>query len=132
MQDIRNAVSEKFVQLQADAFAFLPRDLDLIVLEIAFDETEEPITLGQVRSETVHVMTLHGRIFYRAGMEHNKIELVMPPAVLESTSANNLKAALLRRLPWSLAQHQVSLQTVRLACQFGQRCRMSTVGTASQ
>lgn len=102
VQDIRNAVSEKFVQLQADAFAFLPRDLDLIVLEIAFDETEEPITLGQVRSETVHVMTLHGRIFYRAGMEHNKIELVMPPAVLESTSANNLKAALLRRLPWSL------------------------------
>ena len=106
VQDIRNAVCERFFVLQAAALERLPRDLDTIVMELAFDEKEEPITMGEVRSETVHIMTIHARIFHRKGSESSKIELAMAPAILDNTRGENLKAALLHRLPWSLHAFQ--------------------------
>ncbi len=80
------------------------------ILELAWDETLEPVRL-EARAELTHTMMLHGRLtcMHDGGFTY---ELVMPPALLESTCAANLWAALSARLPvdfrW-LRQHNVTL-----------------------
>lgn len=102
MQEIRNACSERFWQLQLEALGARGR-ADVCIMELALDETEEPCKLD-VRSETVHVMTAHARVFERAGLETKDLDIIMPVSVIESTSAETLKAALFQRLPVSLSQ----------------------------
>ena len=105
VQEIRNSVGEKYMVMQTQALAEL-RNLDVVVLEIAFDETEEPITIAGVRSQSTHVMACHLRLFHRTGGATAKIDIVIPTVLLESTTAENLAAAVNRGLPLSLANIQ--------------------------
>ena len=57
VQDIRDAVAEKYIALQAEAIRQLG-DANWRIMEIALDETEEPLLLD-CRNETAHVMLLH-------------------------------------------------------------------------
>ena len=100
VQKVRDAVSEMFMLEQTVALEELSQRLSYHVLEVAFDETEESISVDSVRAETQHVMTLHGRLMYKEeGHRCEKVDLVMPSAFLEDTKAETLYEAFRRRIP---------------------------------
>ena len=100
VQNVRHACAEQFLRFQLEALHRLGR-ADTMILEVALDETEEP-TRVDVRAETVHMMTVHARLFHRRGQETKRVDIVMPMATVESTASEALKAALWNRLPMPL------------------------------
>ena len=102
VQDIRNAVAEKFCQEQRRAFLSLD-EADAGVLEIALDETEMALTL-QANESKAHVIVIHARLSMRSGDEEKSIEVVVPPAVIGSTAAPHLLKALQVRMPFSIVE----------------------------
>ena len=103
VQEIRNAVAERFLLEQQGRLKALRPGYDTVFLEVAFDETEEPVSLNSVRSEIVSIMTLHLRFFGRRGGGTEKFDVVLPPAAVATTAAEHLKGALMSRLPLPLA-----------------------------
>ena len=101
VQNVRNALSEWFLRHQQQAMRAFGH-ADTVIVEVSFDETEEPARVSVI-SETVQMMTVHARIFRRAGGVSQRFDVIVPPVALESTSAENLKAGLLRHLPFSLS-----------------------------
>ena len=100
VQAVRDAVAETFIQIQKNELQELRR-ADHVILEIALDETEEHVTM-EVRSEICHVMTIHAKMLMRRGVNLQRIELVMPPALVENTRAESLLGGVINRLPLSL------------------------------
>ena len=102
IQQVRDAVAEHFMQLQKEGLQNLRRS-DIQFIEIAMDETELPTNVD-FPAEAVHHMVVHVIITRHRRREPMTIELTLPPALLESTSAEHLFAALVVRLPFTLHQ----------------------------
>lgn len=102
VQDIRNAVARKYVVLQRQAFDAMGQ-FDSGIFQIALDETEMPLALLAVGTKA-HVIVIHARLTMRRGQQVEHIEVVVPPAALESTSAAHLLRALQARMPFSVAE----------------------------
>lgn len=104
VQEVRNAVSEKFMRIQEAALHGLGH-ATVTILELALDETEEPARM-EIRAETVSIMTMHVKVFRREGQSCHRFDIIVPMSALASTAAETLMAAISRRLP-------ISLETVR-------------------
>ena len=104
VHNVRSAVSEELVCRQISELQALPRNHQLCMLELAFDETEEALSLDKVRSETVQMMTLQARLFLRRSPTDSiKFDIVIPPVALNGTAAEFLVAGVKARLPLPLA-----------------------------
>ena len=88
--------------IQRAALEAVPLEgLELALLTIAIDETEFDLNYyGNVTR--VHVATLQSQLFLRSGGVPHLMPMAVPPAVIESTDAECLKAAIEARLPVSL------------------------------
>jgi len=64
-----------------------------VLLELAVDETEHNIQVGNVRG-TQHIMMCHGRLRARADNEAGELwavqDVIMAPAVLRNTTAESM------------------------------------------
>ena len=72
-----------------------------MLLEVAWDETTTKVHLG-MPNEECSLMTMHANATLRQGGHDLELSLVIPPAVLASTTANALTTALTARLPFNL------------------------------
>lgn len=111
IQQTRNAVAERYLQLETAAFRNL-RFADLQILEVQLDETEVPTRID-FPGETNHMLVVHMVISRFRGDNKLQLQFVLPPAMVASTSANHLLAALKQRLPFSIPQ---MLTTARRTC----------------
>jgi len=100
---VRCATAQQFLDVQKVQLTRPDQPYECLVVELAIDETEMKIKL-ESEGTTVHIMVLHGRLSFRSGDTWVTRELVMAPAVVESTSAEVLVEAIKRRLPRSLAE----------------------------
>lgn len=103
---VRQAMSELYIRIQLDRILVLPR-AQRQYLEIALDETEMPMS-GRVKNEITSVMVVHATVKRPrnpAGGDvvFDECKVVAPPITPRSTSADDLYACLLARLPTSLA-----------------------------
>ena len=78
----------------------MPRG-QLTIVEVALDETEVKMCLDS-RSEVTSMLVLHATATVVRGDLVQKLEIVIPPAGLASTSAATILEALRQRLPISL------------------------------
>ena len=112
IQKLRNAVAEHYMNLQTQGYRCL-RFADLQILELQLDEIETPSNVD-FPGEVCHIMVMHvAGTRYRRDVPM-KFEFVMPPAMVESTSAHHLFAALTSRPPFALVQLQSTAQTTVL------------------
>ena len=102
VQRLRNATAGKFLELQKAAFDGLPGGGTLI-LELAWDETSTTAHLD-MPNEECSIMTIHVEAMLRQRGEDLAFSIVVPPAIVSSTSASGLLAALDKRLPLNLSR----------------------------
>ena len=100
---MRNAVAEAFITFETEELRKLPNRLSYCIMELALDETELTTRVKKVRCQTVPMVTWHARLFWVREDAEGTFDIVLPPAMLESTRAECLLAVVLNRLPLSIA-----------------------------
>jgi hypothetical protein len=98
----RKAAALEYTRCQVDALTRLSL-ADLAVLEIAFDESDQPASVLGVAG-IWPMMMLHCRLWWRPLGSDGfvKYELSLPPSFLQDTTAATLANAVLMRLPMSM------------------------------
>jgi hypothetical protein len=113
VQQVRNAMAQHFLDLQVAAFRQLPV-CDVMFLELAIDETEVD-SRQDLRSERCPMVVLHARVArYGTHQQPVMLELVIPSAMVLSTSSNALLAVILQRMPLSFQELRRTARSVVL------------------
>ena len=86
-QDVRNVVTEAFLTIATEELRKLPDRLSYCVMALALGATELTTRVTTVRCPTVSMVTWHARLFWVREDAEGTLDIVLPPAMLESTLA---------------------------------------------
>ncbi|OLP76832.1 hypothetical protein AK812_SmicGene43181 [Symbiodinium microadriaticum] len=102
--NVRACMSELYMRIQEDGLSNLTRAAEQWV-HIALDETTEPVTVN-ARAELSSVLVIHMKIvrLSASGRQLERLNVVLPTALLNTTSTADLHTALMGRLPLTLKQ----------------------------